>query len=559
MNSEASAHLAAGEAALGAFAWEEARDHFAAALAIEDSPEGAAGLARAAWATSDLPLIAAEHERAYRLYHQRGDRVAAAGAAIFLAIDAFELHGKDAIADGWLSRARQLLDGREDVPEAGMLAAVEGHLYLMQRNDTTFAKAAGREAARLGRALGEPNIEMRGIALEGLALVSEGQVEVGMRRLELANAAIALGEVNLPDSAIVASCYLIDAYSRVRDYSRASQWCEQFIAMCERFKMNNSASICRPLFAVVLMWRGQWGEAESELTTSIDIFSRLRPAMAVESIVRKAEMRTRQGRLEDADELFARVEREPLAQVGRAHLAFVRGDTELAADLLTRYLRRIPVENRIERAPALELATRVAIAMGDLPAARAHCSDLVAAAQQIRTAPLHAAAAATHAVLTAAEGDHQSARHCFEEAIDILGADGAPYESAQARLALAASLDALERPKQALRERLIARDLLRGIGSIEEVPGLPGTDSPLVVLPPALRGPGGEPLTEREVEVLALLARGKSNQAIAEELVLSVRTVERHITTIYGKLGAAGRVARTTATLFAIERGLLAG
>src|SRR5207253_4115640 len=136
---------------------------------------------------------------------------------------------------------------RTDLAEFGWLRAWEGHYVLMTRNDTAFAGQAGREAAACGRTLGDLNLQALGVGLEGLSLVSEGNIGEGMRRLELAGAMASGGDVDDLNVALTASCYLIDACSRVRDYGRATQWCERFLEMCTRMNASDAGALCRPL------------------------------------------------------------------------------------------------------------------------------------------------------------------------------------------------------------------------------------------------------------------------------------------------------------------------
>ncbi len=553
-------HLAQGNAAIRRSDWPSAGAAFRAALALEETAEALEGLAFCELLSAQHGEVMERHRRAYSLYLERGDRVSAARIATLLGVDVFELEGRDVIASGWFARAHDLLAGMTDSLEYGWLRAWEAHVLLMQRNDTAFARAGGREAVRVSALHGDIHLEVLGTALEGLALVSEGHIDEGMHRLETASVRVIAGDIWDANIAISVGCYLIDACSRIRDFERANQWCPQFIEVFARLGLPEAGWVCRPLYAVVLMWSGNWARAESELEMAIEEVRQFRPAMITESLVRKAELRCRQGRLDEADALFREVELEPLSQVGRAHLAMLRGDLELATDLLARFLRRIPLENRVERVGALELAVTAALARDDVDIAWAHLAELDAAAQSVGTPPLRAAATVARASISAHVRDLPAARACFEAAIDILGAAGAPYESAQARIGLAETLDALGRTSQAMRERLIARDLLRGIGSVATVPGLEETLAAAAELPAprVIAGPGGETLTDREVEILRLVARGRSNQEIADTLVLSVRTVERHITTVYAKLGISGRVARASATAYAIEHGLLA-
>src|SRR5690606_11872221 len=121
-------------------------------------------------------------------------------------------------------------------------------------------------------------------------------------------------------------CYVIDACSRIRDYDRAAQWCERMYEACERLNIAGMYLLCRPNYAQVLIWRGSWPEAESELTIAADQFRASAPPMAAESIARLAELRCRQGRLDEAEALLVEVESDPLSYLARAELACERGD-----------------------------------------------------------------------------------------------------------------------------------------------------------------------------------------------------------------------------------------
>jgi ATP/maltotriose-dependent transcriptional regulator MalT len=253
--------------------------------------------------------------------------------------------------------------------------------------------------------------------------------------------------------------------------------------------------------------------------------------------------------------------------LGRAALALDQEAAAAAREWADRFLRRLPADTRTERAAALEILVRADLALGDDAAARTAAAELQIHADATGTAPLQAAALAVEGLIAAAAGDHTAARCHLEDAADLYGRIGAPYESACTRLDLAASLRALGDNHRAERETDMATATLRRIGASRRVLRLFGKDtggataddtpsagprSSSISLPSPL--PHG--LTGREVEVLRLLARGLSNQEIAGDLVLSVRTVERHISTIYEKLGARGKVARATASAYAVRQGI---
>ena len=153
-------------------------------LAREETPEALEGLSWASWWLSDAPATFDSRERAYRLYRARDDRRGAARLALWIASDYVDFRGELAIANGWRQRARRLLEGLDPVPEHGWLALHEGAIALELNEDPVAGKRLGREVAEFGRRLGVIDLEMLDLAMEGLALVSEGQVDEGMRCLD---------------------------------------------------------------------------------------------------------------------------------------------------------------------------------------------------------------------------------------------------------------------------------------------------------------------------------------------------------------------------------------
>jgi ATP/maltotriose-dependent transcriptional regulator MalT len=380
-------------------------------------------------------------------------------------------------------------------------------------------------------------------------------IDEGMTRLDEAAAAVLTGDVEDPAIQTTILCSLMDACDRVRDYDRAVQWCQRVREFAQRSNMPEIFSFCRPHYAVVLMWRGAWDEAEAQLLDAERELTAIRPPMATEAIVRLAELRWRQGRWEEAAMLFQRVEHEPLAQLGRAELALSARDVETSADLAERFLRRIPADDRIERAPGLELLARACTTAGDLERAAAAIAELRAIADQIATPPLRASASLAEGVAALARDDAESARRALEDAVDAFEQCHATFETARARIELALALQALGRTSAAQREATLARDALARIGASREVARAAELlGEPALPHEPVATDDAG--LSAREREVLALIAAGKSNQEIAKALVLSVRTVERHITNIYDKIGASGAVARATAASYAHQHGL---
>ncbi len=552
--------LDAGRAALKRRDWAAAREAFRAALGREVTPEALEGLAEAAWYEGDETEVFSARERAYRLYVARGDRAAAARIAMALANDSIEFRGESAVAGGWIERARHLLEGLGPAPEHAWLAAWDAHRALMLTNDAASARGLAAAGVAIAQALGVADAAMLGLAIEGLALVCEGDTGGGLRRLDESATAALAGEVSDLNAAGTIFCYLMDACDRLRDFDRASQWCERVREWASR-AFGDVFSVCRPHYAVVLMWRGAWEEAERQLEASRAELSPTRPPMAVEAVVRLAELRWRQGQWDEAAALLREVEHEGLSQLGRAELALSGGDAAEALDLAERYLRRIPLSDRMERAPGLELKVRALVALNDAERATPAVAELWEITSIASTDPLRAAACLANGLIAACRGDHEEALPLLEDAIDFYGRSGGVFEAARARLRLAQTLLALGRAEVAAREAGEGLSAFRHLGALRECAS---AEALLREITGSVAGAqAGSPpvdssrLTPREREVLALVAAGRSNTEIAAALVLSVRTVERHISNIYDKVGVNGKAARAAAAAFAVRHGVV--
>jgi len=536
--------LTAGWEALAATDWERARRCFEAAMERESSAEALEGLSLAAWWLDDAEAMFDTRERAYRLYRRDGDRLSAGRLATLFGIDYFSFRGEAAIGNGWFRRAHRLLEGLPPAPEHGWLAIWEGQIRLLEENDPATARRLGHEGAELGRALGDPDIEMTGLGLEGLAAVTEGEISEGMAKLDEATAAAVGGEMSLPIGMGATCCYLIFACERARDFDRAGQWSRRVQELCLKWRWASLFSTCRTHHASVLLSQGAWKEAEAELEAATRDLELSRPGKVTDGIVRLAELRRRQGRLEEAERLLKRIGSSPHALIGFAALAFDRGQAADAHDLLDRFLRRIPVENRTDRAAAFELAVRAHAALGRPDAGRAALAELEALADDVATDPMRASAAFARGVLSCAAGTHAEARCHLEDAVDLFQRAKVPFEAAQARLELARVLVELGREDLALREARSAEAALAEVGAALEARRATALLRQLGA-PPSRRGNGELTfgLSPRELEVLGLVAQGLSNQRIAEALVLSEHTVRRHVANILKKMGASSRTA----------------
>ncbi len=534
--------LATGMQAMERGAWEDARAAFGSSLADRETPQALEQLGLASWWLDDAAQTFRSRERAYQLYRDQGDARGAARVALWLVWDNLAFRGDAAVASGWLERARRLLSGYESSAEFGWLLLREGEMALFRGHDPAAARASGTRAADLGRLTGDRGLEFTGLALEGLALVSEGNVAAGMRCLDEATAAATAGEVKELYTVGVVCCWQIFACERVRDFDRAAQWCARVEEFTKRWPLRPLSAICRTQYAGVLIWRGAWADAESELAAATRDFEQSRPPLASQAFARLGELRLRQGRLEEAAHLFEQAGSQPLARLGQVALALERGDAAAAAVDVDRFLAQVGMGEPTLRSGALELAVRAHANVGDWARAKQALEELGRIAAALGTEPLALSVAAAEGVLLEQRGDAAGAANRFEEAAVLAERSGAPFEMARARLDLAVALAEQGQRAGAEREAHRAQEAFQVLGAAREATRAAD------LLTRLARGgaplPGAKPaLTGRQLEILRLVAQGLSNPEIAARLGLSEHTVKRHVANLLTRLGLSSRAA----------------
>ncbi len=514
--------------------WDEALDWFGR---DENDPEALEGIGVAQWWLDDADATLAARERAYRLFRTAGDRVGAARVASSLAWDSLLFGGRPAVARGWLERAARLLADEPLCPEHAWLAVREAEVAL-NAGTPEVARAAAERAIAIGEQTGDEDVQVVGRSLEGVALVQEGEIAEGMRRLDESAAAATAGEiVDLMWTSKVC-CNLISACERVGDVERATQWCDEVKEFAKRWELRTLFNVCRTQYAAVLLQQGTWHEAERELTAAIDVLGSGRRAALVEGTARLGELRRRQGRLDEARSLFVQSELNSVSRMGMVELALDAGDTATALALAQRLARGLDEHQRLSRVEVLVLVARAAAAAGRPSVGRTAATELERLAELIDTNGARAAAARAAGILHLAEGDLETATQRLEDAVDLYALVPAPYERAHARLTLARALGELGSTDRALNEAEAAHaafDELTATRDAAEAAELRR------LLKPGTAHAG--PLTRRELQVIALVSAGRSNREIAAKLVVSEHTVHRHISNILRKLGEPTRAA----------------
>lgn len=496
------------------------------------------------WWLGEFRRAESLYEEAHHLYLQENRPRDAAMSALALAGLAF-MRGEMAFGSGWMGRGTRLLEGQPAGREHGyiLFMDVSGSL---QSGDFAAATDQARRLQEVGRTHGDPNLVALGILCEGQALLKQGSFKEGMRLLDEAMLAAVSDKLD-PEWAGNIYCQLMVACHELGDLERARAWTQATVSWCESLPAAGPfLGVCRVHRAQILHIQGEWSRAEVEAARVCKELADFDLGTVAEGYYQLGEVRRLRGDLAGAEEAFRQshaVGRDP--QPGLALLRLGQNRIEEAVSSIHSALSTGP-QDALRRAWLCAACVEISLAAGLLDAARLSCDELQAAAENFESSVLSACAAQGDGAVLLHEGKPEQAVRSLRLAGLRWQKLGAPYESARVRVLLAQAYEAVGDRSAANLELDAAEQVFQSLGA-----------KPDVVMVTALRQgphtrqPGG--LTKRELEILALVSSGQTNRAIAEALTLSEKTVARHLTNIYSKLGLS---SRTEAARFAFEHGL---
>jgi DNA-binding CsgD family transcriptional regulator len=527
-----------GWAALNAGDAATAHTAFQSALAEIETGSGREGLGQALYLQRDYSDAIKQHERAYAAYRREGQTEAATRVARILAWITGNVLGDWAVQNGWLARALRILaELGEDAPEHGWVLIIRSYT----EPDAAAREEMFREAITIGRRFADPNIEIESLAsLAGLYLMT-GRDNEGLALLDESMAALCAGELTEIASVDNLFCGLFWACELVNDVVRADQWMR---ATAEVMASRNVVgAFCRAHYGAILTAAGRWHEAEVQLIDAARHFDRGMPERRAAAIIRLADLRVRQGRLEEAGQLLKGLEQHPDAVRTLAAFHLARGDAALARDLLERATegadeKVATIGASTMLGPLLAQLVDVYLEQGCIPEAEQATQRLhrIAQAQHGTYLPAAAALAQGRVCVASGRGD---ARAYLSAALDGFGKSQLPMELARTRLEMAYALAerspevAIAEAKAALEEfeRLEAARYADAAGALLRSLGAPIRTGP--------KGFGA--LTRREAEVLELIGAGLSNSEIGDRLYITRKTVEHHVGNVLSKLGLRNR------------------
>ncbi|MDP8977815.1 MAG: response regulator transcription factor [Actinomycetota bacterium] len=494
--------------------------------------------------------------RAYQLYLHEGEvhRAARCAARIGLeelgAGEVAEAAGclpvSVSVCSAWATQAAALIEHEPECPERGFVLVPVAYERLAMADDPAGAAEAAEQAVALGRRFGDADVLALALTIEGRALVRSARMSEGMALLDEGVAHVAAGEVS-PAVAGIALSAAVDTGDEALEFARWDGWTGALARWCDR-QQGMVAFRCRSLVAQAAVERrhGRWDAAlELAERSCAPSIAGLDPMAAAAARYEQGEVWRLRGDLHGAGVAYRQAGAlgfDP--QPGMALLRLAEGDTAAAQGALARALGE--AHSRLERARLLPARLEVLLAAGEYAAAADAAGELELIARDHATPALEAAAGQAIAAVALADGDASVALSSARQARRVWRHFDLPYEQAQARALVATCCQLLGDDATAVLELEAACDILAALGA------KPALDHARALLGPANRTAYG--LTRRELEVLALLASGLTNRAIAERLHVTTRTVDTHVSRILTKLSVPTRAA---ATAFAYRHGLV--
>lgn len=533
-----------GRAAFDEAQWADAFDRLTAADALQPlDGEDLERLAVAAALAGHQGESEAAWERAHHTWTDAGDAERAARCAFWLAFRLLNT-GEVARGSGWVDRARRLLDEHGvDCVEHGYLRYCAG-LRAVLEGDVDSAHPAFVEAAALGTRFRTTELSTLARVGEGRCLIYMGDLAQGMARLDEAMVSVTAREVS-PIAVGDIYCTVIDACQELFDVRRATDWTAVLNDWCEsQPQLVLYRGQCLVHRAEIMQLRGNWPDALAEADRLGDGAMPAEPFVIAAAHYRAGELHRVLGDLAQAEGEYRAASQAGLdPQPGLALLRLAQGKVDAALAAIRRALDE--ASDPISRSRLLGPFVEIALASNDVDAARGAAMELQEIAAQLRAPYLAALAAQAMGAVDLADGDVRSALPALRRAVEAWRDLEAPYEMARVRVLLAAACRASDDEDGARLELDGAQRAFTDLGA------QPDLDRLAVELGTA-DAPDG--LSPRELEVLALLAAGRTNRDIAGELLVSPRTVDNHVRNIFTKLGVANRAA---ATSYAHEHGLL--
>ncbi|WP_225753535.1 LuxR C-terminal-related transcriptional regulator [Actinotalea sp. Marseille-Q4924] len=529
-----------------AHAWQQVHRLF-------ETADGESGLeaadldafARAAYLLGEEDRSVRLLERAYHDHLGHGRAEDAAHSAFWIAFQLLN-RGETARAGGWLARAHQLADEQfTDRPIAGLLL-VPRALHSLFHGDAAESLSVFTRAWSIGRRCRDAGLSALGGLGRGQSMLLLGDHTGAFASLDEVMVAVTADEVDPIVSGVV-YCAVLGACHKTYEMERANEWTRSFSRWCESQPgLVAFRGRCLVHRAQLLLLAGAWPDAMEQVRLARLRFAGPDGQDAIGmALYEQAELHRLRGELAAAQDVYlqaSEVGHEP--QPGLALLRLAQGNHAAARAGILRALDD-PLLRDDPR--TLMACVEIALAAEDLEEARRACAALAAVARDHATTMLSAMDAHAHGAVLLAEGDARSATGQLRRALAGYRELGAPYLGARVQQLHALACRALGDDDAAQLELDAAARVFRRLGAELDLATATGLGA-------EVEGMSTGPLTARELEVIREVATGKTNRAIARDLLLSEKTVARHVSNIFTKLDLSSRAA---ATAYAYEHHLV--
>jgi DNA-binding CsgD family transcriptional regulator len=526
-------------------AWNEAFDELTRADATAPlSAQDLQLLAISAYMLGRVDDFLGLTERTHDAYLEEGDPLMAARCAFYLGVN-LSIRGEVARASGWFGRGHRLVEreGRDCV-ERGYLLLPEAMRQLMT-GSYADAETTAAAAAETGEKFRDGDLLALALHIQGQSLIKQARTAEGLRLLDEAMLGITSGALS-PIITGVVYCGVISGCEEAYDLRRAREWTEALSRWCEQQpELVAFTGRCLSHRAGIMQLRGAWAEALDEARRARDQCEQaMNDAAAGEAFYLQGELHRLQGDFAAAEAAYKdanRYGREP--QPGLSLLRLWQGDDGAAAAAIRRALGE--TADRLNRARLLTAYAEIALAVGNVQEARSAADELSSTAADNGSTMLRAIAARVQGSVALAEEDAGAALVSLREACRLWQELEAPYETARTRVLIGRACRALGDEDTAALELETATSTFEQLGALPDLARVEAMSG---------RAEDTYGLTPRELEVLRLVAAGKTNREIAAALVVSEHTVARHVQNIFTKLRLS---SRTAATAFAFEHRLV--
>jgi ATP/maltotriose-dependent transcriptional regulator MalT len=474
-------------------------------------------------------------ERLYRVHVESADGERAARCAFWLAL-VFLLRNELGRSNAWTARGQRLVEDHDCV-ERGYLAIAVAEQQLREGH-ADAARATADQAVAIGESFGDTDLTAVARETQGRALIQQGDVVAGLKCLDETMLSVVAGEL-FPIMTAWMYCSVIDTCRQVYALGRAREWTSAFSSVCEQQPdLVPFTSVCLVHRAELMQLQGAWPQALAEARRACERAERVGRKPPGRALYQQAEIHRVSGdfvQAEDAYRAASELGFEP--QPGLSLLRLAQGRTDAACAAIRRLTAA--THDPVRRAGILPAHFEIMLASGDLEEARRACAELRDLAHGFETDVLHAVVAQADGAIAIAEGQAHAALDPLRRAFDLWERFDAPYDAARARVLIGQACRALGDHEAAVLELQTAKSVFERLGAR---PDLARLDAPN----PPVRKVAKSPLTTRELHVLRLVSTGRTNREIAQELSLSQRTVDRHVTNILAKLAVRSRTAATT-------------